>query len=244
MVRPGALPGPGGWSVAVQDLGLVLVPGSGGAIRIDHEGPAALVDHHLVVVPAQEDAVSDAGLAAVGFVAGVVDLACSRGLPAAAGPFAVLTAEADRVADTRRDGLAVADVQRQAGAAEPGVELLTAEERRDPAGSGQQLDRLADDRLHQGLPGPVSAVRRTSSGGRTTVGGRVREAAVRIAAVTVIGSVPVVVLVLTGFAEGVLELVELGAQPDQVSERGRVEVPDDHRGDRRAARDPFTASPS
>src|SRR5690348_6300639 len=163
MAGPGALPGPGGRSVAVQDLGFVLVPGSGGAIGIYHEGPAALVDHDLVVVPAQEDAAFDAGLAAVGFVAGVVDLARSRGLPAAAGPFAVLTAEADRVADTRRDGLAVADVQRQAGAAEPRVELLTAEERRDPAGSGQQLDRLADDRLHQGLPGPVRAVRRTSS---------------------------------------------------------------------------------
>src|SRR5690349_22492283 len=115
MVRPGALPGPGGWSVAAQDLGLVLVPGSGGAIRIDHEGPAALVDHDLVVVPAQEDAVSDAGLAAVGLVAGVVDLARSRGLLAAAGPFAVLAAEADRVADIRGVGRAVGDVQREAG---------------------------------------------------------------------------------------------------------------------------------
>src|SRR5438552_12864544 len=27
---PGVLPGPGGWPVAAQDLGLVLVPGDGG----------------------------------------------------------------------------------------------------------------------------------------------------------------------------------------------------------------------
>src|SRR5690242_21576431 len=130
MVRPGALPGPGGWSVAVQDLGLVLVPGSGGAIRIDHEGPAALVDHDLVVVPAQEDAASDAGLAAVGLVAGVVDLARSRGLLAAAGPFAVLAAAADRVAETLRDGLAGAHFQGQAVPAAPGADVLTAADRR------------------------------------------------------------------------------------------------------------------
>ena len=46
-----------------------------------------------------------------------------------------------------RDVLAVADVQRQAGAAEPGAELLAAEERGQPAGAGQKVNGFADDRL-------------------------------------------------------------------------------------------------
>src|SRR6266550_8348351 len=47
--QPGLLPGPGWGSVAVQDLGLVLVPGGGGAVRVDDQGPAPAVDDHLVV---------------------------------------------------------------------------------------------------------------------------------------------------------------------------------------------------
>ena len=41
---PGRLPGAGGWSVAVQGLGLVLVPGGGGAVGVDDQGPAPAVD--------------------------------------------------------------------------------------------------------------------------------------------------------------------------------------------------------
>ena len=52
---------PGGWSVAVQDLGPVLVPGRGGPVRIQHERPAPLVDDNLVVEPAQQHAVLDRG---------------------------------------------------------------------------------------------------------------------------------------------------------------------------------------
>jgi hypothetical protein len=34
----------------VQDLVLVLVPGGGGAVGVDYEGPAESMDHDLVVV--------------------------------------------------------------------------------------------------------------------------------------------------------------------------------------------------
>jgi len=50
--RPGGLPGAGGWAVAVQDLGLVLVPGGGGAVGVQDQGPAPAVDDDQVVEPA------------------------------------------------------------------------------------------------------------------------------------------------------------------------------------------------
>jgi hypothetical protein len=52
-VRGRALPGPGGWAVAMQDLRLVGVPGGGGAVGVQDQGPAPPVDHHLVVEPTQ-----------------------------------------------------------------------------------------------------------------------------------------------------------------------------------------------
>jgi len=76
-----------------------------------------------MVEPAQEHAVFDAGLAAVLLVPDVVDLARRGGLVAAAGPLAVLIPQDDGVADARRDGLGVADVQRQARPGEAGSEL-------------------------------------------------------------------------------------------------------------------------
>ena len=77
----------------------------------------------------------------------MVHFACRGGLVAAAGPLAVLVAEDDGVADPGRDGLGVADVQRQAGAAEPGAELPAAQERRQPAGAREQVGRFLRDRL-------------------------------------------------------------------------------------------------
>src|ERR1700733_6506443 len=119
--RPSGLPGACWWSVAVQDLGLVLVPRRGRPVRVDDQGPAEPVDHDLVVVVAEQDAVFEAGVAAVGFVCGVGDLNAGGGLGASAGPFAVPAAEPDGVADPGRDAVAVADVQGQAG---PGKPLL------------------------------------------------------------------------------------------------------------------------
>ena len=47
---PGLLPGPGGRSVAVEDFGLVLVPRGGGAVRVEDEDPAPLVDDDLMTI--------------------------------------------------------------------------------------------------------------------------------------------------------------------------------------------------
>src|SRR5205807_7026488 len=46
---PGRLPGPGGWSVAVQGLGFVLVPRGGRPVGVQDQGPAPAVDDDLVV---------------------------------------------------------------------------------------------------------------------------------------------------------------------------------------------------
>src|SRR5215475_11794568 len=72
---PGLLPGAGGGPVAVQHLGLVLVPGGGGAVGVDDQGPAPAVDDDLVVEGAEQHAVLYGGGAAVGLVLGVVHLA-------------------------------------------------------------------------------------------------------------------------------------------------------------------------
>jgi len=45
-----ALPGPGGRAVAVEFLGLVLVPGGRRPVGVQDQGPALLVDDNLVVV--------------------------------------------------------------------------------------------------------------------------------------------------------------------------------------------------
>jgi len=65
-LEPGRLPGSGGWSVAVQHLGLVLVPRAGRPVRVDDQGPAPAVDHDLVVEGAEQDAVLGRRRAAVG----------------------------------------------------------------------------------------------------------------------------------------------------------------------------------
>ena len=53
------LPGPGRRPVAVEHLGLVLVPGGRRPVRVDDQGPAPAVDRDLVVEPAQKHAVLD-----------------------------------------------------------------------------------------------------------------------------------------------------------------------------------------
>jgi hypothetical protein len=63
------------------------------------------------------------------------------------------------VADPGRDGLGVADVKRQAGAAQPRAEFLAAQERREPAGAGEQVGGLTDDGLLEGLPDECGAGR-------------------------------------------------------------------------------------
>jgi hypothetical protein len=70
--------------VAAQDLALVPVPGGGGAVGVADQGPAHPVDHDVMVIPAQQDAVLQAGLTAAALVPQVVDLAGRGGLVAAA----------------------------------------------------------------------------------------------------------------------------------------------------------------
>src|ERR1700750_2635441 len=138
MVTPG-----GRGSVAVEHLGLVLVPGAGGAVGVHDQGPSPPVDDHLMVEPAQKHAILYAGRAAVGLVLGVVDLTGLGRLVAPSGPLAVLIAQGDRVADPRGAVLAVPDVQRQAGAAEADAELPAAQEAGPALGGGQTRHKPA-----------------------------------------------------------------------------------------------------
>src|SRR5579859_7420927 len=188
---PGVLPGSGGWAVAMEDLGAVGVPGGGRAVRVQDELPAPAVDDHLMMVETEQDAVFDAGGAAVGLVPDVVDLAAGGGLGAPAGPPAVLVPQGDGVPDGGRDGVGVADVQRQAGPVQPaGAELLAAQEGRQAARAGQQVHGLADDGPFERLAG--DGPRRGGRGGRLAVRVvlvrvlRVRFARVRVARVRVV----------------------------------------------------------
>jgi uncharacterized protein YciI len=145
--EPGVLPGAGGWAVAAEHLGPVAVPRGGGAVGVADQGPAHPVDHHLMMVKTQQNAVVQAGLAAVALVLKMVHFAGRRGLITAAGPLAVAVPGLDRGADPGRDIVTKANVQGLAGAAEPGAELAAAQEARQPAGTRQQLDGCADDLL-------------------------------------------------------------------------------------------------
>src|SRR5690242_7846714 len=124
---PGALPGAGRWTVAAQDLGLVLIPGGGGAVGSEDEGPALAVDGDLVVIPAKQDAVGEAGAAAVGFVTDMVDFT-DGGRLAAARPAAVPVAVPDQVPDGGGDRRGDAEVQGQAGTGQPAVQLPATDE--------------------------------------------------------------------------------------------------------------------
>jgi hypothetical protein len=81
------------------------------------------------------------------------------GLVAAAGPPAVLVPQDHRAADRGRDLGGVADVQRQAGPGQPGIQQPGPQEAREPAGTGDQVDGLFDDRL---LYGVARSIRRAT----------------------------------------------------------------------------------
>jgi hypothetical protein len=112
------------------------------------------VDHDLIMEGAEEHAVPGAGRAAVGLVLDVVDSARRGGLIAPAGPPAVAVAQDHGVADPGRDGLEVADVQRQTGTAQPDAHLAAAQEAGQPARTREEVHCLADDRTLDGFPGP------------------------------------------------------------------------------------------
>src|SRR5689334_5193880 len=107
----------------------------------------------------------------------MVHLAGVNRLTASASPFAVPAGpETDGLTDVGGDALGAADVERQARPGKPRVELLAAQEAGQPARTRQQLDRLADDRLNQGLPGPakvggLGVGRRVRGGGARSIAG-------------------------------------------------------------------------
>ena len=68
----------------MQGFAVVAVPGGGGAVGVDHQGPAVPVDDDLVVEVAQQDAVLQARLPPVGLMCRVMHLARPGGLGAAA----------------------------------------------------------------------------------------------------------------------------------------------------------------
>ena len=125
----------GGWPMAAEDL---AVGGAsfGRAVGMEDQGPAEAVDADLVVVLAEQDQVRQAGLAAVGAVHDVVDLASRRGLVATAGPCTVPVAEDDQAAEVIRDALDLADVQGEGLAVERDAKLAGAQVGGQPVRSG------------------------------------------------------------------------------------------------------------
>ena len=105
-----------GRAVAMEDFGAVGAAGAGGAVGVERDRPALLVDGHVVMVKAKKCAAVHAGLPAVRQVGDMVHLTGRGGLVTAARPAAVLIAEDDRAADRGGDVGGVADIQRQAGA--------------------------------------------------------------------------------------------------------------------------------
>jgi hypothetical protein len=78
------LPRAGRGPVAAEDLGAVGAAGGGGAVGVQRDGPAPLVDHDVVVEETEQCAVFDRGGAAVGLVGQVMHLTGGGGLVAAA----------------------------------------------------------------------------------------------------------------------------------------------------------------
>src|SRR5258707_5030939 len=110
-------------SVAVQDLGPVFVPGRGGAVGVQDQGPAPPVDDDLVVEPAKKHAVLDGRRAAVGLVLGVVHLARLGGLVAPACPLPMPVPQGDGVAEAGGRGLGGGRVRREEPGGDGGAEL-------------------------------------------------------------------------------------------------------------------------
>src|SRR6185437_3788829 len=79
-VRTAALGGGGWWwAVAVVDLGAAGVGHGGGAVGVETDAPAPLMNHDQVVEGAEEDQAFQAGRAALALGRGVVDVASCGG---------------------------------------------------------------------------------------------------------------------------------------------------------------------
>src|ERR1700679_3419545 len=106
-----------------------------------------------MVVLAEHDAVSGAGLAAVFFVLDVVDVALGGAAVAAAGPGAAFVAGDGGFADGVGDGVGVADVEDGPFGFGGLAGQAAAQRGGRGAGAGDEPDRAAGEGVLQGLPG-------------------------------------------------------------------------------------------
>ena len=120
----------GGRGMAVQDLLAIGASGFCGAVGVEGELPAFAVDADVMVELAYQSQVIQGGLAAVCFMAEVVDVAvhCRA---ATSRPRAFSVSEEDGAADLPRDAGAVADVEREARGVIRPVQQALAEDRGD-----------------------------------------------------------------------------------------------------------------
>src|SRR5580700_9278580 len=147
------------------------------------EPPAAAVDADVVVELAQQHALADGGCAAVFLVLQVVHVAPGGGSPAP-GPGAAPVPQQDGAADAGRDGVGVADVQRQRRGVVGGREQGGAQPAGEPGRAGDEVDGEPGDGVPQRLrgvggeplPGPAAGPRRgpgcrcSAAGARDTPG--------------------------------------------------------------------------
>src|SRR5580704_10334769 len=188
-----------------------------------HEAPAAAVDADVVVELAQQHALAHGGFAAVFLVLQVVHVAPGGG-PAAAGPGAAAVAELDGAADAGRDGVGVADVQRQRrrvvgwgqeGGAQPAGEAGRAGDEVDgQPGDGvpQRLGRVGGEPL----PGPAAGAGRGP--GRGGSAGRPGGAPGRVADAAATAAVPV------GVAVAVRPVAQVRVRPAAVARAALIAV--------------------
>ena len=155
MPSAGPLPGAGGWSVAVQHLGLVLVPGRGGPVGVDDQGPAPAVDDDLVVEGAQQDAVLARRSCRRGPCAVVW---CTWQAPAGwVQPPAHWQCRSRSSTALRIPAGTVSAYPMSSGRLGPPSRTPSCRRRRklaSPPGPGQQVDGLADHRLLERRPRP------------------------------------------------------------------------------------------
>src|SRR5580700_8865851 len=135
LVPAGWLPGAGGGAVASDDLAVGALD-LAGAVGVDGQGPAQLVQHDVMMPPAVIFEVGQAGVAAVGSVPDVVGLTAGRGLVAAAGVLARLIPQRDQPAQMERDVVGLPDVEREGGAGQGFAEQVPAQDGGGAAGPG------------------------------------------------------------------------------------------------------------
>src|SRR5450756_282552 len=140
-----------GWCVAAEDLAAGAV-GAGGPVGEELDVPAPAVDADVVVVLAQQDAVPDAGRAAVLEAVSYTHLAAGGAPAAAAGSRAVLIAQDHGPPDRLRDVLRVPDVDRHALPVARGRQQAGAQHGGEGAGAGHEVDREPGHRVLQRLP--------------------------------------------------------------------------------------------